>query len=227
MQTRLVMITGSAPGAGKSTLMRSLAAALRGRGDSVIEVSEDAVWGDRQLGTLPVDYTTAWPEFRALLHERSSAKSATVTDVIDAFDRVQRRVAASRVWIQDWSWIDLAGMLPWARANEGALLAFSCDLQRVARSLEPLVLHLRIDPHDSLRRAVAERGWVWFDRHAGAAADDRGRAERLRALAAASRERERRRLHVLHAGGWDVVVIDAQAECAAVLRSALETVGGA
>ena len=99
MRTRLVMITGSAPGAGKSTLMRTLAAALRGLGDSVIEVGEDAVWGDRQLGTLPVDYTTAWPEFRALLHERSSAESPTVTDVIDAFERVQRRVAASRVWI--------------------------------------------------------------------------------------------------------------------------------
>jgi hypothetical protein len=62
------------------------------------------------------------------------------------------------VWIQDWSWINLAGMLPWARGNEGALLAFSCELQRVARSLWPLVLHLRIDPQDSLQRAVAERG---------------------------------------------------------------------
>ena len=89
------------------------------------------------------------------------------------------------------------------------------------------MLHVRIDPLDSLRRAVAERGWVWFDRHAGTSSDDPGREERLRALAASYRERERRRLRVLDAGGWDVVVIDAQAECAAVLRSALETVGGA
>jgi len=227
VRTRLVIITGSAPGAGKSTLMRTLAAGLRGLGNSVIEVGEDAVWGERQLGTLPVDYATAWPEFRALLHERPCSGSPTATEVFDAFVRVQRRVTASRVWIQDWSWIDLAGMLPWARANEGALLAFSCDLQRVARSLWPLVLHLRIDPQDSLRRAVAERGWVWFDRHAGVSSDDLGREERLRALAASYRERERRRLRVLDAGGWDVVVIDAQAGCAAVLRSALETVGGA
>jgi len=150
---RLVMITGSAPGAGKSTLMRTLAAGLRGLGTSVIEVGEDAVWGERQLGTLPVDYATTWPEFRALLHERPCGGSPTVTEVFDAFARVQRRVATSRVWIQDWSWIDLAGMLPWARAHEGALLAFSCDLQRVARSLRPLVLHVRIDP----RTACGER----------------------------------------------------------------------
>ena len=227
MVTRLVMITGSAPGAGKSTLMRTLAAGLRGRGDSVLEVSEDAVWGERQLGTLPVDYATAWPEFRALLHERPSGGSPTVTEVFDAFVRVQRRVAASRVWIQDWSWIDLAGMLPWARAPEGALLACSGDLQHVARSLRPLVLHVRVDPQDSLRRAVAERGWVWFDRHAGESSDGLGREERLRALADLYRERERRRLRVLHAGGWDVVVIDGQAGCAAVLGSAREAVGGA
>jgi hypothetical protein len=51
--------------------------------------------------------------------------------------------------------------------------------------------------------------------------DDLGREERLRALAASYRERERR-LRVLHASGWDVVVIYAQAGCASVLRRALE-----
>lgn len=224
---RLVMITGSAPGAGKSTLMRGLAAGLRTGGNSVIEVDEDAVWGERQLGTLPVDYATAWPEFRALLHERPCGGFPTVTALFDAFARVQRRVATARVWIQDWSWVDLAGMLPWARADEGALLAFSCDLQRVARLLRPLVLHLRIDPHDSLRRAVAERGWVWFDRHAGASCDEGGREEQLRALAASYRERERWRLRVLDGGGWNVVVIDAQEGGGLVLGSALEIVGGA
>jgi hypothetical protein len=193
----------------------------------VLEVSEDAVWGERQLGTLPVDYATAWPEFRALLHERPCGGSPTVTEVFDAFVHVQQRATASGVWIQDWSWIDLAGMLPWARAHEGALLAFSGDLQHVARSLRPLVLHVRVDPQDSLRRAVAERGGVWFDRHTGVSSDGLGREKRLRALAASYREREQRRLRVLEVGGWDVAVIDAQAGCAAVLRSALETVDGA
>jgi hypothetical protein len=37
----------------------------------------------------------------------------------------------------------------------------------------------------------------------------------------------RHHLRVLEVGGWDVVVIDAQEGCAAVLRSALETVDGA
>ena len=227
MGMRLIMITSSAPGAGKSTLMRGLAATLRDRGDSVAEVAEDAVWGERQLGTLPVEYATAWPEFHTLLHERPSGGSPTATEVFDAFVRVQRRVAIAHVWIQDWSWIDLAGMLPWAHAHEGALLAFSCDLQRAARSVSPLVLHLRIDPLDSLQRAVSERGWMWFDRHAGASFEDIGREERLQALAASYRERERRRLRVLDTGGWDVVVIDAQAGCASVLRSAHGTVCGA
>jgi hypothetical protein len=206
--------------------MHTLAAGLRGLAHSVLEVGEDAVWGERQLGTLPVDYATAWPEFRALLHERPCGGHPTATEVFDAFARVQRRVAAADVWIQDWSWIDLAGMLPWARANEAALLAFSCELQRVARALWPLVLYLQIDPQDSLRRAVAERGWVWFDRHTGVSSDDLGREERLQALTGSYRERERRRLRVLEAGGWDVVVLDAQEGRAAVLGRALETIGG-
>ena len=227
MRTRLVMITGSAPGAGKSTLMHTLAAGLRGLGNSVIEVGEDAVWGDRQLGTLPVDYTTAWPEFRALLHERPCDVSPPSLRCLMHLHACNDALLLHAMWIQDWSWSDLAGMLPWARANEAALLAFSCDLQRVARSLWPLVLHVRIDPQDSLRRAVAERGWVWFDRHAGVSSDGLGREERLCTLTASYRERERRRLRVLHAGGWDVVVIDAQAGHASVFGRALETVGGA
>jgi len=220
------MITGSAPGAGKSTLMRTLAAARRDLGDAVIEVSEDAVWGERQLGTLPVDYATAWPEFWALLHERPAAASPAAAEVLAAFARVRRRVDAANVWIQDWSWLDLAGMLPWARADDAALLAFSRELQHAARLLSPLVLHLHIDHQDSLRRAVAERGWVWFDRHAGAVFADRSREERLRALAASYREIEQRRLGVLHGGGWELVVIDAHAGSASVLRSAREIVGG-
>jgi hypothetical protein len=68
---------------------------------------------------------------------------------------------------------------------------------------------------------------VWFDRHAGVSSDGLGREERLRTLAASYRERERRRLRVLEAGGWDVIVIDAQEECASVLGSAREAVGGA
>ena len=87
------------------------------------------------------------------------------------------------MWLRDWSWVDLAGKLPWALADEGALLAFSRDMLKVARPLSPLVLYLRIDPRVSLWRAVAERGFVWFARHAGATSDDLGRAEQLRALA--------------------------------------------
>lgn len=94
---RLVLITGSAPGAGKTTLMHGLAASLRSQGNSVIEVGEGAVWGERQLGTLPVDYATAWPEFRALLHERPSGEAPTVNEVFDVFARVQQRAATARV----------------------------------------------------------------------------------------------------------------------------------
>jgi hypothetical protein len=227
MGTRLIIITGSAPGAGKSTLMRGLAASLRTLGDSVIEVDEDAVWGKRQLGTLPVDYLEAWPEFRALLHERPSGDFPAADEVLATFAHIQRRVKAANVWLQDWSWVDLAGKLPWALADEGALLAFSRDMLKVARPLSPLVLYLRIDPRDSLGRAVAERGFVWFARHAGATSDDLGRAEQLRTLATSYGEAEQRRLRVLDGGGWNVVAIDAHESYVSVLQSALEIVAEA
>ena len=227
MGTRLIIITGSAPGAGKSTLMRGLAASWRTLGDSVSEVDEDAVWGKRQLGTSPVDYSEAWPEFWALLHERPSAGFPAADEVLATFAHIQRRVKAAKVWLQDWSWVDLAGKLPWALADEGALLAFSRDMLKLARPLSPLVLYLRIDPRDSLWRAVAERGFVWFARHAGATSDDLGHAEELRALATSYGEAEQRRLRLLAGGGWNVVEIDAQESYVSVLRSALEIVAGA
>ena len=57
----LVMFTGPSAGSGKSTTMRAVAARLRGDARDVLSITEDDVWGDRQLGAAPVDRSSALP----------------------------------------------------------------------------------------------------------------------------------------------------------------------
>ncbi len=45
MDNRLIMITGSGPGAGKTTLMSEIATFLRDHDVPVLEVYEDTLWG--------------------------------------------------------------------------------------------------------------------------------------------------------------------------------------
>jgi hypothetical protein len=55
MDNRLIMLTGSGPSAGKSTVMAEIAKTLRQGAMPALEVDEHAVWGKRQLGRNPVD----------------------------------------------------------------------------------------------------------------------------------------------------------------------------
>src|SRR5687768_15990675 len=57
MDNQLIMITGSGPGAGKSTVMSEIAKKLRHRAMPALEADEDVVWGKRQLGRHPIELT--------------------------------------------------------------------------------------------------------------------------------------------------------------------------
>lgn len=226
MDNRLIMITGSGPGAGKSTIMAEIAKTLRHRAMPALEVDEDAVWGKRQLGRNPIELTAVWPEFRELLHTPKPQLSPTAADLLHTFQCVQDRAArAGAIWIQDWSWLDVAEMLPWAQSDHRLLLRFSTDLRTMAEQLRPTVLYLRTDPEHALRRAVADRGPVWFERHADGRVTASNSEERLLALASLYATREQLRRRVLEDGGWTPVYIDSGGRLQAVLHAALIALG--
>lgn len=226
MDNRLIMITGSGPGAGKSTLMSDIATTLRAHALPVLEVNEDALWGKRQLGWSPVELTGVWPEFRELLHTPRAQRSPTAVDLLQTFQRVQNRAERDgAVWIQDWSWLDVAEMWPWAKTDERLLLRFALELRTIAEQLRPAVLYLSIDPERALRRAVADRGPVWFERHAEGDVSAPNAAERLVALASMYGKREHLRRRILEDGGWTPAYIDGCGSRQAVLRAALTALG--
>jgi hypothetical protein len=217
MGQRFLTVTGRSPGAGKTTLVRDIAAELSERGEPILLVDEDAVWGERRLDDEPVDYRTAWPEFRALLHERQSVPTAE--DLMSAFGSIEERVPTEGVWLQDWSWIDLAATLPWSE-SASALLAFAVALRERAARLQLIWLHLTVDPNVGLQRVVAERGRVWLARHIGIEACSD--VDALRILAARSEAWESRVSPVLASAGWVRQEIDGEGSRSDVRTRALE-----
>src|SRR3954452_2048428 len=122
--------------------MAALAERLRAEGVTTLEASEDAVWGVWAVGTTPVDYTTAWPEFYDLLHREQRAARVTPEEVLEVFVRLRdRALDEACVWLQDWPWPDLSDKLGWdtetSRAFSEALLAASA-------ALRPRLLYLRL-----------------------------------------------------------------------------------
>jgi hypothetical protein len=210
---------------GKTTLMSEVATFLRNNDVPVLEVCEDALWGKRQLGWDPVELTGVWPEFRELLHEPLPRGSITSANVLNTFQRIRDRAAQSgAVWIQDWSWLDLTILL-WPKADKRKVARFTDDLRTLAEPLRPAVLYLRTNPESALRRAVAERGEVWLERHAANRVSAPTHNERLVALAAFYGRREHFRRRVLQNSGWTLVCLDADDSRQEVLRAALIALG--
>jgi thymidylate kinase len=224
---RLVMLTGTSPGSGKSSAMRALAECYRNLGRDVMTIDEDAVWGERRLDQAPVDHTTASPLFYDLLHrERPTGVGLAPVDVVPVFEHlVQEARDRGAVWLQDWSWPDLLDQLGWDHAT---VRQTSQSLQQIGAAVTPRVLYLRVDPAVALRRAVDERGAVWFRRHAGAPLAEPVTAATVEQVAARSRAAEPARIDALAA--WTTTYLDAAATQNDVLEAAwraLEPAAGA
>jgi hypothetical protein len=219
------MMTGSCPGAGKTSLARDLAAMFGSRGSSVLMISEDDVWGRRELGLDPISYASALPEFSAALHDQRTPTSADA--LLRTFEQVRARyLQGQTVWIQDWSWLDLASGLLGGRPQPELLTKFAGDLLEAACDLKPVVLFLRLDPRLGLQRAVRERGTTWLRRHAGVsmAADVRD-GDLVRGLADYYGGQERERLALLGSSGWETLIVDADVDRPAVLSAAVAALG--
>jgi thymidylate kinase len=211
------MIAGTCAGAGKSTLMRGLRDVIEGGRDSVVEVTEDAVWGERRADDAPVDRSTAWPEFRRLLHDRTERPDPT--EVLEAFDAMRRRIADRSWWLQDWTWPDLLAL---ACGSDGDPVTWSRALRREADDLDPMVLWLDVDPTVALRRAEHERGSAWLARHAAEFADGHRSEGDIAAVALGRIEEARVRHRILEETGWRTIDLDANNNDEAVLAAAAE-----
>lgn len=201
-EPRLVMVAGSAAGSGKSTTMQYLAARLRDEERPVLTVTEDDVWGVRQLDTGPVDRLSALPLFFDLLHRPGSAP-ATPDMVAAAFEQLaQLAIDLSAAWLQDWAWPDLFRMLGW---DSDTRRRASATLRRIAAPLQPQVIYLQLDRTLALTRALDERGPVWFNRYAARPVDLPVTAEVVERV---SMDRDRLEDEVMSdLSGWEVQLV--------------------
>lgn len=215
----LVMLSGSSAGAGKSTVMLALADRCSAYG-RVLTVSEDDVWGKRELGTDPVDRTAASPLFFDLLH-RDAPEDVSPAAVVGAFEQLRREAMDGRaMWLQDWSWPELLSMLGWSPELRQET---SHVLHELSAALAPaMVIYLQLDPQDALDRAVRERGATWFNRYAGRRPDEPVTRTALRQVADMKRQAEQERRAAL--AGWPVALVDGSGDRADVIDAAWRVV---
>src|SRR5262245_36422801 len=149
MQHKLIMLAGSGPGAGKSTLSEFL-------------------FDQFTRCAIP----TCWIYEEDILHLDAFAP------VVKAFqqgegDAIEAVLAATRRFVQDaihadvvvvtdsifpaYTWLFAAGY-PQARIAD-----FSTQLAQLLAPLQPLTIYLNSDVPTSLKRAVAQRGEQWLD----------------------------------------------------------------
>lgn len=209
---RLVMASGTAPGAGKSTLVARLAEALRQKGDVVDVVTEDDVWGARRLDDDPISRTSARREFISLLH---SGRPPTIKDLGVTFDDVASTMTG-RWWLQDWTWQDLAATVPGQAPNVAAADAMATRLARH----QAVVFYLLVDPVEAVLRAASQRGETWLRRHArGLGLPPDSTVEEVSRVYA---HHEETRLARLSSGPREHVVLDGGRNSSAVVADAID-----
>jgi thymidylate kinase len=218
----LIMIGGTVPGAGKTTLMRALATALTAGGTACMTLTEDEVWGERQLGLAPVDDRSARPEFAAL-RDPAAQRDERAVRLVEAFRTAAVRAdALHATWVQDWVWSDLAHAClddtatPTAAAVTGRLPGLATE-----HGFAATVLFLRVGAGVALRRALVERGQTWFTRHLGVEVQTAVDDGLLRDLADGYDRAVPARREQLLSAGWDVLDVDADGAPEQVTASAL------
>lgn len=174
----------------------------------VVVITEDDVWGRRELEDHPVDVLRAREDFRQIVFREPD--NDFVELLTRLFDRlVAECVAAKALWVQDWTWPDLVRM-SWRTGSEQEARRVSADLRSMAEPVRPLILHLDVDPEVALRRALEERGGVWFNRHFARTLSHRVEDVDIRAGAARYRADSDVRLDEFSAAGWTILHVNGE-----------------
>ncbi|HZU73554.1 MAG TPA: hypothetical protein VE990_12360 [Acidimicrobiales bacterium] len=147
---KLIMISGAAPGLGKSSLAAGLARRWRDRGLRVELFEEDDI--------------LERAEFADLIGIWRAGNRPSLDVVLDAAARYldSCRAAEADVYVQDALFPFLASLFAWGYSDEDTS-AFLDRLAEAAESFELLQVHLVGPAQDSIPRAAAREGEGWLE----------------------------------------------------------------
>lgn len=193
------MVTGAAPGLGKSTLVRRLTEALESDALTVTSFLEDEI-ADR------VEFADVIASFR-------NTGSASLGQLLDA-SRVYVATCRRESWdvvVQDMLFPFLPSLLAWGHSDD-EISAFFDDLADVCSGFHLLQIHLDADPALSLPRAISREddNWLaWMIAKVGAYADVTEPVTDLDSLIAYLRAARARTRRLLDKAPWPVTTITA------------------
>jgi len=207
----IVMVSGAAPGLGKTSLSRRIADALRIE-DRRVELFEEADILERE-------------EFAEVMRSFRSTGSAPADLLLDAARRyaATARRSDERLFVQDMLFPYLPSLLAWGH-DDGDIEAFFAALLAVCDGIDLLQLHLVGDPTRSLARAVRREDppWLeWMLAKVATYADADGPVTDFDSLVRYFEAATDRTSRLLAAAPWPVVVLDADHGEAAVVEEAL------
>ena len=144
LSTRLVLVTGTCIGIGKTTLAAGLVSALEHAGIDGELVSEHVIF-ERQ-------------DFFGLAEAFRRRQFPGPEDLLAGWSRLVASFPPERCVVHDGSWMPLAEDLPWAQESWGAIVGYTRRLLEIAAELDPMVLFLEGSAETALARAAAGRG---------------------------------------------------------------------
>lgn len=213
----IVMVTGAAPGLGKSTLVRHLAEAL----------DRDAL----TVTSFPEDEIAARVEFAEVIASFREVGSASLDQLLDA-SRAYVATSRQQSWdveVQDMLFPFLPSLYAWGHSDD-EISTFFHDLADVCSGFHLLQIHLDADPTLSLPRAInrEDDNWLaWMITKVGAYADVIEPVTDLDSLIAYLRHARARTRRLLHNTPWPTTTIatslsdDVMPEALAAVRTLL------
>lgn len=217
MRPRLVMMSGTSPGTGKSTLADALTRRLRAHGAAVDLFGEEQLFIRDEFSEVADGFRTkefAGPD-RFL-----AAYAATITGIRSA-----------GAWgIFDWACSGMAADLPWAMRDPDLLVRHCRSVRELATDLDPVLLDTVVDIRTAVERAYAQRGKPFADHYLCAAAEAghtsgstidrivRWNEEQNGALRTVE-------LSAMREAGWPIVTLDSSKPPERVLADAWSALG--
>lgn len=195
------MVTGAAPGLGKSTLARRLAERLSSTRRTAIAFLEDEITTRSEFAEVMSAFRTSGVASRRHLLEASRSYIATSRDEI--WDVV----------VQDVLFPFLPSLLAWGHSDED-ITAFFLDLADACSDFQLVQIHLEGDPAESLPRAIVREDddWLaWMIAKVNSYADVTAPVTDLESLVTHLRRAAARTRWLLTAAPWPVLFIEADA----------------
>ncbi len=207
----LVLVTGSGPGLGKSTLARSLAEHHRANGRSVALFAEEDIYTDPAFRCVVAEFKASG---RVDLSTLLEASSSYVNDIDDG--------GSAQVVVFDALFAYVPSLLAWGYTDHEIAEFMQCTAQIFGG--HPVVeLHLVGDLVGGLRRAGAREGTGWLDRHVLKVSSYKA-APHVSALGMAAAyldELESRAAELLISAPWKVEFLDVDTGFSSVTANAL------